>query len=349
VSAPIRLDVDGPYGDTSFASRLATAASRVSVPDSYGEGEIVRECEAALARALGKERAVLFPTGTLANVVALDRLCPRHARRVLLHPESHILSDTGDSLAANAGIMPVVAVSDGAGFGRDALTAALAASRAGKVRQGIGAVVIETPVRRRHGEMFPRAELDDVVAGAKSAGVALHLDGARLPIAAAARGVSMAQFAAPFDTVYLSLWKMLGLPFGAALAGPASTLDGVEHDRRRLGGALPQFWPIACVTLAELPRLETDWTASLRWKIEFERALATDGSISTAPVGAETANTLWLIPGGDVVAYKAGCKEAGIVLGEAVGDRVLVRANPTIVGVEPGALARRLAASKARA
>lgn len=342
MNAPIRLDVDGPYGDTSFATRLASTASRASAPDSYGEGAVVRECETMLARALGKERAVLFPTGSLANLVALDRLCPPHARRVLLHPDSHVRTDTGDSLASNAGLTAIAASADGAGFGPDALAAALAGAREGKVRLGIGAVVIETPMRRRHGEMFPRALLDGIVTAAKSAGVALHLDGARLPIAAAARGVSMAEFAAPFDTVYLSLWKMLGLPFGAVLAGPAAILDGIEHDRRRRGGALPQFWPIACVTLAELPRLESDWAESLRWKTAFERALANAEGLSCRAVGAETTNTLWLVPACGAAAFKTACKADGVTLGDTPGDAALVRANPTLLGVDPEGLARRL-------
>jgi threonine aldolase len=342
VNAPIRLDVDGPYGDTSFAARLAAAVSRVSAPDSYGDGAIVRECEVALASTLGKERAVLFATGTLANLVALDRLCPPHARRVLLHPDSHILNDTGDSLAADGGLTAIVAASSGAGFGPDALGVAFAGARAGKVRQGIGAVAIETPVRRRHGEIFPRAEFDAVIAAAKGAGAALHLDGARLPIAAAAQGVSMAAFAAPFDTVYLSLWKMLGLPFGAVLAGPAAVLDGVEHDRRRRGGALAQFWPLASVVLAELPRLESDWIASLHWKAELERELASLPGLAVRAVGDEPTSTLWLAPAREAAAFKAASKEAGVTLGDVAGDAVLARANPTVLGVDPGALARKL-------
>jgi threonine aldolase len=285
---------------------------------------------------------VLFPTGTLANVVALDRLCPRHARRVLLHPDSHILNDTGDSLAANAGLMPVPVAADGAGFAAEGLAHALAAARAGKVRQTIGAVAIETPVRRRQGEMFPRARLDQIVAAAKGAGLALHLDGARLPIAAAAQGRSMANFAAPFDAVYLSLWKMLGLPFGAVLAGSAALLDGVEHDRRRLGGALPQFWPIAAVTLAEFDRLESDWTKCFAWKTAFERALAAGGRIGVRQVGAEPTNTLLLVPDAPAAEFRAACKRAGIVLGDIAGDALVVRANPTLLGQDPTAVARAL-------
>lgn len=339
----IRLDVDGAYGDGSFAERLAAAASaRPDIPDSYGEGPVVQECEAKLAKILGKERAVVFATGTLANLVALDRLCGRDARRVLLHPDSHILNDTGDSLASDAGLMPVVASATGPGFGPDALASALASAQGGKVYRTLGAIAIETPVRRRHGEIFPNAQLDEVVAAARKARIGLHLDGARLPIAAAARGMSMARFAAPFDTVYMSLWKMLGLPFGAVLAGPAALLDGVERDRRRRGGALPQLWPIATLVLTDLDRLEPDWAKAFEWRQALEHALAKAG-VETRSVGSETTNTFWLVPRRPVAAFKTACKEAGIVLGEVSGDAALLRANPTVLGIDPGELARKLA------
>ncbi len=340
----LRLDVDGAYGDTSFATRLA-AISRDVTPDSYGEGALIRECEAKLAKALGKERAVIFATGTLANLLALDRLCGRDARRMLLHPDSHILNDTGDSLVAGAGITPIVAATTGPGFAAKALTDALARAQDGKVRRTIGALVIETPVRRRHGEMFPAAQMEAVIAAAKKAGVALHLDGARLPIASAARGIAMADFAEPFDTVYLSLWKMLGLPFGAVLAGPAALLDGIERDRRRHGGALPQFWPIAALVLAELGKLEPSWARAMVWRQAFERALS-DAGFTIRPSGAETTSTFWLGTRGPAAAFKAACKESGIVLGETASDAVLLRANPTLLDIDPDELAKRLAAIK---
>jgi threonine aldolase len=338
----IRLDVDGAYGDGSFAPRLvAAAASRPDIPDSYGEGPVVRECEEMLARALGKERAVIFATGTLANLVALDRLCGRDARRVLLHPDSHILNDTGDSLVTGAGLTPVVAETAGPGFGAGAIAQALAAATRGKVYRTVGAIGIETPVRRQYGAMFPAAQLDEVVAAARNARIGLHLDGARLPIAAAARGMSMASFAAPYDTVYMSLWKMLGLPFGAVLAGPLALLDGIERDRRRLGGALPQFWPIAALVLAELDRLEADWMKTFEWRSALERALSNAG-MATRSVGVETTNTFWLVPRKPATDFKMACKEAGVALADVAGDAILLRANPTALDIDPTDLARKL-------
>jgi threonine aldolase len=346
VSAPVqRFDIDGAYGDTGFAARLARLAEGAGPPDSYGEGPVVAEAEALCARLLGKERAVLVPTGTLANLVALDRLCSRHARRVLLHPDSHILNDCGDALARMMGLTPVVAGAEGAGFGPEAVLAAQAAARTGKVAQGLGAVAIETPYRRRFNEGFPPDRLDAVVAAAQAARIPLHLDGARLPLWAAVRGTTMAEAAAPFDTVYLSLWKMLGLPFGAVLAGPAALLAGIEHDRRQLGGALPQFWPLALGVLDGLPGIEAAWRETLAWQAALHAALARAG-IATAPVGSCPVNTIWILPsGGDAAALRARARPMGLVFAEPVAGRLLLRSHPGLIGHEPEEIAGRLAAA----
>lgn len=146
--------------------------------------------------------------------------------------------------------------------------------------------------------------------------------------------------AADYDTVYVSLWKMFGLPFGAVLAGPAGLLEGVEHDRRRLGGALPQFWPIAAVVLDELPRLEPDWMRVFAWLSELKGALAAAGSLPVLPTDTAVTNTFWLQPPGDAVAYKARCRARGIVLGDVPGERIFLRGNPMVIRIPAAEIAR---------
>lgn len=109
----------------------------------------------------------------------------------------------------------------------------------------VGAISIETPVRRRAGEMFDQSQLTDVCKRARKLGIGLHLDGARIYIASAYTDISPAEYAAPFDTVYVSLWKYFNAVNGAILAGPADLLDDMFHVRRMFGGALFNAWPFA--------------------------------------------------------------------------------------------------------
>jgi threonine aldolase len=75
----------------------------------------------------------------------------------------------------------------------------------------------------------------------------MHLDGARLFMASAYTGISPAEYAAHFDTVYVSLWKYFNCGIGAILAGPKRILDGMFHVRRMFGGNLAVGWNAALV------------------------------------------------------------------------------------------------------
>lgn len=349
---PIHLDMDSDDpSPVLYAQRLADAAKLAGeAADKYGDGDVVRAAEALVAQRLGKERAVLFPTGTLANMLALDRLCPRFARRVLVHPDSHVLADTGDGAASVVGLTLVSVPASGAGFTAEAARRAIRESRIGRVKQGIGAVVIETPVRRQANAIFPIADLDSVVAVARTEGVAMHLDGARLPVAAESAGRSIEAFCAPFDSVYLSLWKMLGLPFGAAIAGPASLLADIEHDRRRFGGALPQLWPLAVMTLAHLDARLAQWPAIFAASAALRERLADARGFVLAPIGTERTNAFWLeVPGLEPAHLRRAARAEGLVIPEPQAGRFAIRANASWLASSVETIAARLLRAATRA
>ena len=101
---------------------------------------------------------------------------------------------------------------------------------------------IDNNIRRLR---FDHGEMTKICARARQQGMRVHLDGARLYIASAYTGISPADYAKPFDTVYVSLWKYFNSLNGAILAGPKDVLDGMFHTRRMFGGALFNAWPFA--------------------------------------------------------------------------------------------------------
>jgi len=60
-------------------------------------------------------------------------------------------------------------------------------------------------------------------------------------------GITPREYAAPFDTVYVSLWKYFNCGIGAILAGPKRLLDDMFHARRMFGGNLAVGWNAALV------------------------------------------------------------------------------------------------------
>ncbi len=243
-----------------MARRLAelTADGR-TVSDYYGNGGAVEEFEAQIAKHLGKERAVMFPTGTLANLCAMRRLAGPDNARILVHRDGHFFNDAGDNLAALGRFTMVPLVGEGAGFGADDVQREIDRAASARVAARIGCIAVESPSRRVDGRQFGTGRIAEIADIARANGIAMFLDGARMLIECAVTGRSPADMAAPFDLVYASLYKYLDAPFGCVLAGRADMLDDLYHERRGYGGGLWQMWPAAVLAADKLARFDTLW------------------------------------------------------------------------------------------
>lgn len=348
--SPINLASDGEaLSPLAYAELLARLTRERDVrADNFGAGGIVSEFEARVAALLGKERAILMPTGTLANMLALDRLAGPSRRRVIVQRDSHILNDTGDSCERVMGLKLIALQDNEAGFTAAAVAAELERTASARVAVPVGAISIETPVRRRHAQLVAETDIDAVAALARREGIALHLDGARLFIAAAATGRSVRRYADPFDTVYVSLYKYMNVPFGAVLAGPAGVIDGLHHDRRRHGGGLNQFWPIALVAGHVLDGLEETWKNTLARMPPVLDRITASGRARVPPFPHVANIRPVTVAGADaarMARIAAGALAHGVKLPEPEGDTFWIRANASWTHVEPDDLARRIVAA----
>ncbi len=227
---------------------LAQLSNETAVEvDHYSRGGVVARLEDRMAALLGKEAALFLPTGTLANHLAVRLLTGPGRRRVLVQAESHLYCDSGDGAQELSGLNLIPLEHGRATFTLADVGAEIARAETGQVATGIGAISIESPVRRRAGELFDMAEMERISSFARERGIGLHLDGARLLIASAYTGVAPETYASHFDTVFVSLWKYLNATSGAVLAGPSHLLADLRHQRRMFGGALPHAWPQALV------------------------------------------------------------------------------------------------------
>ena len=218
------------------------------VADEFSRDGIVTQLEERIAAMLGKEAAVFLPSGTLANHLAL-RLLARSGRRVLVQRESHIYNDAGDCVQELSGLVLIPLAPERATFDLAEAAAEVARAGDGRVATPVGAISIESPVRRVVGEVFDFAEMQRIAAFARDQGIGLHLDGARLFLAHPYTGIAPGTYAALFDTVYISLYKYFNAASGAVLAGSRRLLDNLYHQRRMFGGGLRQAWPYAAVAL----------------------------------------------------------------------------------------------------
>ncbi len=204
--------------------------------------------------------------------------------RVLVQEQGHLYNDSGDCLQRLSGINAVPLGQGRATFSLEEVVAAVDAASSGRVSTGIGAIAIETPVRRRHGELFDRSAMREICAYGRRNGIGLHLDGARLYLASAFTGVRPAEYAADFDTVYVSLYKYFRSPAGAILAGPAHLLDDLYHERRMFGGSLNQAWVFAAVALKHLAGFEQRFAEVVQAAARLKSGLASVSGLTVREV-----------------------------------------------------------------
>src|SRR5690606_36558248 len=113
-------------------------------------------------------------------------------------------------------------------------------------------VCLENTHNSAGGCILPVERMREIVEVARRREVAVHLDGARLPNAAAATGAPMRAWAVLADTVMVSLSKGLGAPVGSLLAGTEETMERAWRVRRRLGGGMRQAGLLAAAGLYAL-------------------------------------------------------------------------------------------------
>ena len=245
--------------------------------DSYSLGGTVETLEQTVAQMLGKEAAAFMPTGTLANHLAIRKLCGTKPRAVV-QEQSHLYNDTGDCVTQLSNINLVPLAKDQAFFGLDELRLAVDRSETGRVVNPIGAVMIESPVRRQAGRIMPYDEMAEVTSFCAQRGIPTHLDGARLYMMAAATEISPETYAAMFDTAYVSLYKYFGAPYGGILAGTSEFIEGLYHDRRMFGGGLAAAYMSAALALKGVQGFEARFGAAMDQAAElFERLNALPG------------------------------------------------------------------------
>jgi len=235
ITTPIDLRSD-TVTRPSPEMRAAIAAAPVG-DDQYGDDPTVNALQERVAAMLGKEAALWFPSGTMANQVAL-RTLTRPGDDVIVSREAHaVWHETGGS-AANAGVQLTEIGARGV-FTADAFVAAIK-PRDHPIYPPTALVEIENTHNRSGGIVFPQDEVVRICAHARQLGIASFLDGARIWNVTAATTIPVSELAAPFDLVAVSLSKGLGAPGGSLLAGSREVIVRALRHRRMMGGAMRQ-------------------------------------------------------------------------------------------------------------
>ena len=245
-----------PKSPELMVRRLAKIADGIGIEaDNYSLGGVVESVERRMAETLDKEAAVFMPTGTLANHLAIRNQCGR-SPRAIVQEQSHIYHDIGDCVQQLSGVNLIPLAYERPYFTLEEVRAAVETAVGGRVLTPVGALVIESPVRRQHGQIMPFDVMKQITEYCSQNDIRTHLDGARLFMMSAATGISPAEYSSLFDTVYVSLYKYFGAPFGAILAGTEEFCRDLYHDRRMFGGGLSSASLAAALALEGMEGFE---------------------------------------------------------------------------------------------
>ncbi|HEY8586208.1 MAG TPA: low-specificity L-threonine aldolase [Rhodanobacter sp.] len=228
------------------AMRAAMVAAEVG-DDVYGEDPTVNALQQRVADELGLEAGLFVPSGTQSNLLALLSHCER-GDEYLVGMDAHTYKFEGGGAAVLGSIQPqpIVQADDGS-LPLESIEAAIKPRDPHFARTRVLALE-----NTWHGRTLPLDYLAAAHDLARSRGLGLHLDGARLFNAAVACGVPARDIARHFDTVSVCLSKGLGAPVGSVLVGSAALIDKARRWRKVCGGGWRQAGILAAAGLHAL-------------------------------------------------------------------------------------------------
>lgn len=203
--------------------------------DVYGQGKIIEDFQEKMAKYLGKEKAVFFPSGTMAQQIALRIWCDKKGlKKVAYHPLCHLEIHEEDGLKELHHIEPILLADKNRLIQLEDVVG---------MEEDIACLLLELPQREIGGQLPDYETLEAISVYCHEKGIQLHLDGARLFEILPYYKKSAAEICALFDSVYVSFYKGIGAVAGAILAGSKEFTEESKVWKRRHGGDLISLYP----------------------------------------------------------------------------------------------------------
>jgi threonine aldolase len=304
------------------AMRKAMAEAEVG-DDVYGEDPTVRLLEERTAEVLGKEGALFVPSGSMGNQVSL-RVHGRSGTEVILEARSHIFHYEMGAMAALSGLLPRPVEGEG-GHLTSSLVEPWIRPETVSYLPRTSVIALENTHNLAGGAVLRDENVAAILALAEERHLAVHLDGARIWNAAAARGVSESSLAAGFDSVMVCFSKGLRAPVGSAVAGSKEFVAEARRVRKLFGGGMRQVGVLAAAALVALEHERARLTIDHRRAKRLADGLAEIPGVLLDPGAVET-NILYVSIDaeilGDAATLAVKLRAAGVLVNAAGPDSV---------------------------
>ncbi|KPQ24336.1 MAG: threonine aldolase [Halomonas sp. HL-48] len=296
--------------DTVTRPTSAMLAAMTSAPlgdDVWGDDPTVNAFQERLAEQTGKDAALLFPSGTQSNLVALMAHCER-GDEYIVGQSAHTYRYEGGGAAVLGSIQPqpIENAADGS-LPLEKISAAIKADDFHFARTRL--LALENTIG---GKVLPADYVLKATELARERGLATHLDGARLFNAAVASDIPLKQLSLPFDSISLCFSKGLGTPFGSALVGSQALIDRARRWRKVVGGGMRQSGMIAAACQHALDHHVADLADDHRRAARLAEGLA---KLPGVEITSQATNMVFAhFPDEHVQPLSAWLKEQGILI-----------------------------------
>jgi threonine aldolase len=230
----------------SEAMREAIAHAEVG-DDVFGDDPSVNQLQAAAAERFGVDAALLFPSGTQANLAAILAHCGR-GEECIVGSQAHTYRNEAGGMAVLGSVQPqAIANQPDGSLDLDEVEAAIKPDDPHYAITRL--LALENTI---DGKVLSREYMRAAIDLARRRGLAIHLDGARVFNASVKLGLPVAELCDGFDTVSVCLSKGLGAPVGTVLVGRSDVIDRARRVRKLLGGGMRQAGVLAAAGLYAL-------------------------------------------------------------------------------------------------
>ena len=240
------------YSDTQTRPSRAMRESMLDAPvgdERHDACPTTSLLNQRVAEMFGMEAAMFLPSGTMCNEIAIAVHC-QPGDEVICERESHIIFAESGGPAALSGVMMHPIDGDRGMMTPEQVAGAIRPNSSFAPRSRL--VITEQTANLAGGAIWPVEQLNEVALTARDAGLAVHLDGARILNAVVATGIPAKDYAKHHDSAWLAFTKGLGRPVGAVLAGDAEFIKRAWLFKRRWGGAMRQTGVLAAMCLHAL-------------------------------------------------------------------------------------------------
>jgi threonine aldolase len=236
---------------TKPTSEMLKAMMQADVGDDvFGDDPTVNQLQKKLAAMFGKEDALYFPSGTMANQAAIN-LHTNSGEQLICDKWAHVYNFEGGGAAANSGVSCFLIDGDRGMFTANQVEEVINAKENIHLASTT-LVTVENTTNKGGGACWDLSEIKKIKQVCIENDLAFHLDGARLFNALVAKGETPKQYGEQFDTISICLSKGLGAPIGSVLIGTKVHIKKALRIRKRFGGAMRQVGYLAAAGIYAL-------------------------------------------------------------------------------------------------